>query len=371
MRFWSIISLLSFPMIAINSVSSNREQTAFFQGLGSFPDGRHTTDAGMVSADGTAVIATGLQKYGGLGAYFWSLENTNEKIRLGAIPSSASSFAWTTPTATNGTVVVGKVTTSERKEAFIWTKADGTKNLGDLPSGEFESGANAVSADGTVVAGTGTSDQGKEAFIWTEANGMKSLGDLPGGEFDSTVNDLSADGTVVAGTGTSEQGKEAFIWTEANGMRGLGDLAGGEFDSTVVDLSADGTVVVGVGNFETREPGIPGHEAFIWTEADGMVGLGHLSSNLPTSIARAVSDDGSTVVGISFIRSGEWEVFVWDKIRGMRPLKDVLEQEYGLDLSDWSLTEVGDISADGLTIVGSGFNWQEKREEGWVAKLDS
>ena len=374
MKFWSTVLLVSILIISVSSRTFGEER-AFFRGLGSFPESNQKTDALIVSADGTSVVATGIQLFGGTGALFWDLD-TDRKIRFGATPSTRSKLTMTFPKATNGTVVVGSTFApveeeTSKTEAFMWTEAQGIKGLGDLPGGEFESSANAISADGTVVAGTATSEKGTEAFVWTEAMGMRGLGDLSGGEYKSRANAISADGTVVAGTATSEKGTEAFVWTEAMGMKGLGDIPRGEFNSSVTDMSADGTVVVGRGNFEKREPGIPGYEAMTWTEADGMQGLGHLPSDLPLSIARAVSDDGSTIVGISAVRGNEQEVFIWDNNQKMRSLKDVLEQEYSLDLSNWSLTEVSDISADGLTIVGSGFNWQERIYQGWAARLGS
>jgi len=59
--------------------------------------------------------------------------------------------------------------------------------------------------------------------------------------------------------------------------------------------------------------------------------------------------------------------FVWDELHGMRDLKAVLEN-FGLDLTGWSLTSATGISLDGLTIVGDGLN-PEGRTEAWVAVI--
>jgi probable HAF family extracellular repeat protein len=86
---------------------------------------------------------------------------------------------------------------------------------------------------------------------------------------------VNADGTVVVGviSATGAFGPfEAFRWTQAGGMAGLGFLPGGT-SSNARGVNADGTVVVG-GSSATGTG--PNAEAFRWTQAGGMVGLGFL-----------------------------------------------------------------------------------------------
>jgi probable HAF family extracellular repeat protein len=73
----------------------------------------------------------------------------------------------------------------------------------------------------------------------------------------------------------------------AQSFSGLGFLIGGSF-SQAQAVNADGTVVVGFGN----ATGIP-QEAFRWTQAGGMVGLGFLSPGASISQALGVNADGS------------------------------------------------------------------------------
>ena len=54
------------------------------------------------------------------------------------------------------------------------------------------------------------------------------------------------------------------------------------------------------------------------------------------SEAWGVSADGGVVVGYGYSSSGR-EAFIWDTTNGMRSLKNVLEVDYGLDLSGWRL----------------------------------
>jgi len=190
---------------------------------------------------------------------------------------------------------------------------------------------------------------------------MMGLGDLPGGGFRSDAFGVSTDGSVVVGSATSVLGIQAYRWTAETGMVALGDLPGGLFDSRARAISADGTVVVGESSSSL------GAQAFRWTHESGMVGLGFLSSaGSQFSQAEAVSRDGSVVVGISE------EAFIWDHVNGMRSLKQVLINDFGLDMTGWllerALERATGISSDGLVIVGIGSN-PNFNASGWVVKL--
>jgi probable HAF family extracellular repeat protein len=221
--------------------------------------------------------------------------------------------------------------------------------LGHLPGGEF-SEANGVSADGSIVVGRGSSTPGWQAFRWTQGDGIVGLGDMPGGVYDSRANDVSADGSVVVGRSMisyldprrgKPPGSEALRWTQAGGMVGLGDLPGGLFYSDALDISADGSVVVGQGS---STPGYLYNEAFRWTQVGGIVGLGYLPGG-SASRAFAVSADGSVIAGVAYTAAGS-EAFRWTEVEGMVGLGDLP----GGNLSGWAFG----ISADGAVIIGRG-----------------
>ena len=88
-----------------------------------------------------------------------------------------------------------------------------------------------------------------------------------------------------------------------------------------------------------------------------MKGSGHASG---------VSADGSVVVGVGASSSGG-EAFVWDETNGMRALIQILADQ-GIDMTGWNLKGATGISADGLTIVGSGIN-PLGNYEAWIATI--
>lgn len=97
------------------------------------------------------------------------------------------------------------------------------------------------------------------------------------------------------------------------------------------------------------------------------MGLGDLLGGTFRSIVGGVSADGSVVVGFGNSALGQ-EAFIWDATNGMRNLRTALVDDFGLDLTGWTLTEARAMSADGLAIVGNGIN-PNGQEEAWLADL--
>ncbi|MCU7241850.1 MAG: PEP-CTERM sorting domain-containing protein [Microcystis aeruginosa WS75] len=343
-------------------------QAASFQGLGDLPGGSFESSAYGVSANGSVVVGEG-NDTGATGTEAFRWTQGTGMVGLGDL-SGGSFVSSAGGVSADGSVVVGQSYSANGSEAFRWTQATGMVVLGYLPGGGLVSNsAIGVSANGSVVVGFAISANGVEAFRWTQATGMVGLGDLPGGSFHSIAYGVSGDGSVVVGlgNGNSANGQEAFRWTQATGMVGLGDLAGGSFYSLARGVSADGSVVVGYGN-SANNSGANRTEAFRWTQVTGMVGLGDLAGGSFDSAAWGVSADGSVVVGYGNSANGQ-EAFIWNSTQGIRSLKEILTNDYGLNLTGWTLSYANAISADGLTVVGWGTNPSGNREA-WIASLD-
>jgi len=323
-------------------------------GLGDLTGGDFWSQAYDVSYDGTVVVGKSSSSLGGE-IYRWSLQGGIEglgHINETAIPSVSVS--------NDGSIVAGM---DKISGAFRWSAETGA--ITDIIGG---SGGVDVSGDGTTVVGHASfpgDGADARAYRWTEQSGKINLGVLPDGSGTkiSVARGVSEDGSVVVGSSrVGGSFRNAFRWTTETGMVSLGDLPGGEHYGTADSVSADGSVIVGWGTTEF------GPEAYRWTEQTGMVGLGDLSGGIFSSGAADVSADGSIVVGVSESSLG-LEPFIWDEQDGMRSILGLLESK-GVDLSEWTLSKVTAISGDGSTIVGYGIN-PDGFTESWIANISA
>gem|GEM_PF-355911 len=182
------------------------------------------------------------------------------------------------------------------------------------------------------------------------------LGKLPGGTFSQSFG-VSDDGSTVVGwansTFSGNDGLEAWRWTLANGMTGLGDFPPNnplnyEVFSAAAKVSANGSIVVGDGA-TTNDATV----AFRWTQGSGLVSIGDLSGGGVFSQAKSVSADGSVIVGFSESATGN-EPFRWTPGGGLVSLG------YLPGGADFALA--WDVSADGSIVVGSSQNADGRSE---------
>jgi probable HAF family extracellular repeat protein len=316
-----------------------------------------------VSADGTYLVGnggyTGLPS-GNTEAFRWTRDGLYEW--LGDLPGGIIA-SYANGVSSDGNVVAGSGRygpDSLDVEATRWTASTGMVGLGFLPGHDFSS-ASGVSADGSIIVGSSHSTVGEadqRGFRWTEAGGMQDLG------FESVAWGITPDGGTIFG----HYNYTAARWTQANGWQSIGDLPGGNENGNAYGGSADGlSVIVGMSSSTVGTVG----EAFRWTPAGGMQGLGFLGDLYGTYISSAtgVSGDGTIIVGLSTGGPAGETAFIWDEAHGMRSLKDVLINDYGVTniQSDYYLTEALAISTDGQTIVGMGY--RNGNYSGWVATI--
>jgi probable HAF family extracellular repeat protein len=173
----------------------------------------------------------------------------------------------------------------------------------------------------------------------------------------TTASAVSDNGNVVVGIGgRAEDGYlEAWRWTPADGIEGLGDLPGWDggtdyaFESSAHGVAGNGTVVVGTGRSNN------GDEAFRWTPHEGLVALGALPGPQVNSFGAAANRNGQVIVGSSASIMG-WQAFRWTARRGMQPLGTLggpIIESHGYA-----------VSADGNVVVGlsaSATGWEAFR----------
>jgi len=219
--------------------------------------------------------------------------------------------------------------------------------LPDLPGGAALSRARAISPNGSAIVGISSSSSGDEAVRWARATlSAEPLSDIPGGAFASEALACSTDAYFTFGWGTNAAGNaEAVRWTPAVGKLPLGFLPSGGYSSRAYACSADGQHACGENLFQPTgsPPPLPITQAFRWSPATGMVGLGFLPGGSQfLSTARAMSADGSVIVGWATDASFANRPFRWTQATGM------------VDITGGQFTGTArGVSADGNFIVGS------------------
>lgn len=151
--------------------------------------------------------------------------------------------------SSDGSVVVGNGVSGNSFQAWRWTSAGGVVNIGPAPTSGWRGAAVAISDDGQTIVGfyrpfPAPATFGR-AFIWTAANGMRDLTDLaiaqgisiPAGTILALPLDLSGDGRTVVGQARSSSGAVNGFVLRLEGPVTPADINGdGRVDG--VDLAA-------------------------------------------------------------------------------------------------------------------------------------
>lgn len=349
---------------AFSCTSQLAAQDATFEGLGDLDGGPVGAEAHGVSQDGAWIVGVGTPAQGQTSATIW--DAVNGLVALPDVPpDDTNNYNWAFDISDDGTVVVGfgeyfsPPHNNTFREAARWVNGS-PQRLGFLGMGPVAiSDATGVSADGSIIVGYSTFDGGGpfdyKPFRWE--TGVMSEINVPADWSPlALATGISADGSTIIGYGISNLGGyQGFYWRNGTAV-GLGDLGDGKANAYAFGVSADGSVIVG------SSGSAEGSRAFRW-ENGVMQNLGVIDGGT-TSGARAVSDDGEIIVG----RGNSGTVFIWDADNGMRDLRAVLEDDHGLDLSDWTNLTAYGISGDGTVIVGRGFR-TDGSLEGWRAYI--
>lgn len=346
-RFFGLFATLCCaPLIATPVYASPS-----FQGLGS----PGSTSIGYgVSADGSVV--TGVV---GSHAYRWTADTG--MVSLGDL-GGGTLYSEGFGISADGSTITGLsgIDTLGNTQAFRWTSDTGMVALPNIGSTRTDRGL-AISADGLAIAGI---TEEVTPFRWTSSGGSSSLPSNAGPNvLLRTADAISADGSVIAGHGLNLTTFDicAYYWQEGVGAVQIIDFAGGDGYTDVRGMSDDGLVVVG-----QSLPGSSG-TAFRWTSAGGMEDLGSMPAG-GKAWGMDANYDGSVIVGVGFIPGGDTETFIWDQTHGIRLLRTVLAQDFGVDVGDWTLDYVYDISPNGRFIVGSGTN-PSGHKQAWLVQL--
>lgn len=157
----------------------------------------------VISGDGLKIAGTNSQ-----GLYLWT--EAGGAVDLGKPVGANSVFV--RGISRNGNAIVGYFIDSDGDwEAYLWDSIDGFTNLGHFfPAGTF-SVAYDISGDGRIVVGQSDIVGGdRQAFVWTKEIGMRNLKTVLEGQgvtfpADMTLDDvygISDDGSTVTGAAT-------------------------------------------------------------------------------------------------------------------------------------------------------------------------
>ena len=247
-------------------------------------------------------------------------------------------------------------------ENWRWTAKGGYQSLSSILPGDFH--VFGCSADGNTITGVrGTYGMAQlDFFRWTVGDAAPEIlprsVENPQGYF--YFNTISGDGSTIGGLAVGPDYTSSAVVVNSKGVTNLTPTQ--DQSNLVWDFSSDGSVAVGQAFMPPFSL-----SAFRWTAAGGMEAVGPESSD-----CRACNADGTIVGGSRFI-FGVPGLIAWIRI-GDAPWTDlqdylIAEQGLGAQLAGWRLETVQDISADGRTIVGSGFN-PEGCEQGFLVRID-
>jgi len=356
-----------------------------------------------LSGDGSTVIGVARTSSSAEdSAYLWTRDDGFRLLdELAADAPDAQAF-WPGAISGDGSRVVGTVDDT----AVVWQRGVGTTVLPFLSSGTSISRADGISDDGRFVVGSvhdgGSWSEVVQApgggyFVVEHPRQVPVRWDLENG----TVTALStergvaldvSDGGVVVGElklqipGVVDP-TGAFRWDEVNGDQfipsGLASWPLG-FNDDVGAISADGTTLVGK-NLDEAPAGYwnilierayfwngePGDGEFLPADALTMIDS-PVSNSSPLRIAATgVSADGSVIVGTYNGGLPATRSFVWTRAAGFQDLV-VLLDALGVSTASWDLLSATDVSADGTTIVGTGWYRDEagqRRPNDWIAVI--
>ncbi len=388
-----------------------------FHGLG-FPTGGGSY-AIDVSGDGRVILGEDRSIATGRQAFVWSPATGRTPYNM--LPSGASGTPFVTSISSDGVYVGGSATvvskfgnfTRSFNSGVLWSLSGSQSFAGRYNDDIYVA---SLSGDGSVVVGSESNfgtiscscfgsyiTREVWAYRYTRGGNFEEIDWLTSDDGVRYINsrgiDVSKDGDTVLINGfDSSVGDRAepFLWNANGELRPLGQatITTQQGPTPVVHtlltrgeaISANGSTVVGSAQSTIQdyyETGLNGTWPVLWREQSGWIDLGRLKTTAGETfiggIARHVSGDGSIVVGSASLESLNADSsvsptnninapFLWDEARGMRDLADVLQLDYGLDLSGWTLNEATGISDDGSTIIGNGRN-PAGQSEAWRAVL--
>lgn len=317
-----------------------------------------TTGEG-VSADGHYAAGSSDRSDGYKAGWYWTPEGGRVDIQGPGLPTNTNAHGispeagWMVGDA--GVGGTGPTT------AYRYNRLTGAmQTLGNIASHPRSLSTDASIGASTVVGYHETVGGilNRQAFRWTESGGMQLLGSLPG-DFYSEAAAVNADGTRIVGVSGTTNGN-AFLWTAGMGMTVLPRVPGGSY-GRALGINTTGDLIVGYWGLTGTSTTL----AVRWR--DGIPENLGTAVGYTRSLATAISDDGSVIVGE--VSTGSVSTAgIWTPSTGWLRLQDYMQSIGVVIPAGMNLQIANGISADGRTIVGTSFSGHG---EGFVITIPS
>jgi uncharacterized membrane protein len=180
-------------------------------GIGYLPGGSFSI-AEAANADGTVIVG---QSSSGFYTepFRWTSSGGMAPLQL---VDGTQINGYANDVTADGSVVVGYgYFTNPYSDSFRWSEAGGLVKL-DPPPGSLGSFASGVSNNGAIIVGSYETATGIAPFVWTAAQGMRDLQSLLVNDYGLDLSGwkltfgsgISSDGSVLVGWGIDPQGKQ-------------------------------------------------------------------------------------------------------------------------------------------------------------------
>jgi probable HAF family extracellular repeat protein len=240
-------------------------------------------------------------------------------------------------------VVVGGRNEGPRTFGFVWTRATGTRDLGDLGGGRYTV-ALGINGSG-LVAGSSTpaGTDLRIAYVRSSTGALQTIGPSATYSFANDINDLGA----AVGNITADGRVRAFRWSAQGGMELLNDL-GGDFTRAIA-INEVG-VVAGTSNSRAAYTS----QAVRWSATGELTHLPTLGGSYAT--AQAINDKGQ-MAGISATAAGKYRAVIWQPDGSIRDIGTL----GGPEASAYDINNRGEVVGYTTTAAGEGraFFWSE------------
>ncbi len=211
-----------------------------------------------------------------------------------------------------GQVVGFSETADERLRAFLWTAAEGMRDLGITINSASMGISSCINNRGQVAMSFGDIPGRSHAFLLLPDGSLQDLGTLGGNvALVSSINDL---GQVVGFSQTAEGTYHAFLWSQGTGMIDLGTL--GLPNSYAVEINNAGQIV-GV----SLSTDMTVSRALLWTPSTPQEQVAAIISRVKELLAEGVLARGEAMAMLAKLEAAAAQLAEGDVTAGCNVLQ--------------------------------------------------